>query len=292
MMGVDIALLVTIGEAALVVVVGYLVSLLVASLFTKAYRRSGLKDYAEKHGYEKAFFDIELEHIGATLLKWWVFLAFILQAVGLLNLTYLTGFASTLLEKYQILALAVVFVVVGAIVGLVAGRLAEHIYKYLGIEEFMEKRGYEKGLIGIDLSTLLREIVRWWVFLVFFVQAATVLGFDQIERFSHFLVEIYTRLVAAVVYFIIGAFAASYISDKIRESGAHPLVAVATRVVVLYVAAISSLSVIGFSGILLLNRVIEYIAMGLAAAIALGLGLAVGLGGQDIVKELWQERKR
>ena len=188
---------------------------------------------------------------------------------------------------------AFVVAVAGYFVALFSERLVSLIYRRLGIKEFMTKAGYERAVVGIEMEKLLREVVKWWVFLVFLVQATSILSLYTITDFFRMLLSAYMQIVVAVLYFAVGAIVAHYVGEKVKESGVvgGNLTALAVKGVILYVSLVTALQVVGFSGINFLNRIVELLVAAFVVAFGLAVGISFGLGAKDLIKEMLEEEK-
>ena len=189
---------------------------------------------------------------------------------------------------------AFVVAVVGYVVALIFEWLTVRIYRYFGIKDYMEETGFERAVVGIEFETLLKELVKWWVFLAFLVQAADVLRLQVLTNFFYQIYNAYTLIALALVYFAAGAIVAFYVAKKLRETGVigGNLTVYTVQAVILYVSLVTALQTIGFSGVYFLNRIVELIITAFVIAFGLGAGIAIGLGGQETAKKIIEKHKK
>ena len=205
--------------------------------------------------------------------------------------------ASTLMMQIEEGLLAGIWAFIIALVGYVVAVIVEKLvvkgYRYFGFKDYMEKTGYERAVLGIEFETILKELAKWWVFLVFLVQAAAVLHLGTVTYFFSMLLNGFTLLAIAIIYFSAGAIVAHYVGEKLQESGVigGNFTVVLTKAVILYISAITALQLIHFSGVQFLNRLVELLVAAFVIAFGLGVGIAFGLGGQELAKEILEKNK-
>ncbi len=205
----------------------------------------------------------------------------------------LEGTVTMLLESVLIFVWAFIIAVVGYFVATLVERVVSMLYRSFGIKEYMEKTGYEKAVLGIEFEAIVKEVVKWWVFLVFLAQAADILSLYTISGFFTAVLGAYTTAVLALFYFTVGAVLAHYIGEKIKDAGVvgGNATATAVKAVILYISLVTSLQLVGFTGINFLNRIVELLITAVVIAVGLGVGIAIGMGTKDIVKEIVEEHK-
>ncbi|NPA86467.1 MAG: hypothetical protein GXO00_00445 [Candidatus Diapherotrites archaeon] len=188
---------------------------------------------------------------------------------------------------------AFIIAVVGYIIATIVERLVVKAYRYFGIRDYMEATGYERAVLGIEFETILKELAKWWVFLVFLAQAAAVLNLMTVTYFFSTLLNAFTLLAIAIIYFSAGAILAHYVGEKLREAGVAGgnFTVLLVKAVILYISAVTALQIIGFTGVNFLNRVVELLITALVIAFGLGVGIAIGLGGQETAKEIIEKHK-
>ncbi len=113
-------------RAAVLAAVGYVFGLIgervVLFLWDKAY----FQDFVRKYKLEKAFLGIPLGVLLGKIVKWWVFLFFLVEAVNSFRLVYATQLAEMLLTIYTSLVAGILYLVIGAMIAKYVGdRLKE-----------------------------------------------------------------------------------------------------------------------------------------------------------------------
>lgn len=188
---------------------------------------------------------------------------------------------------------AFVIAVVGYLVALVFEWLVKWAYRYFGIKDYMVSSGFERAVIGIEMETILRELVKWWVFLVFLVQAANFIQLYAVTYLFGSILEIYNLIALAIIYFAAGAIVAEYVGKKMEESKVvgGRFTVVTTKAIILYIALITALRLVHFTGIEFLNQLVILFVEALVIAFGLSMGIAFGLGGQDLARDILKEKK-
>ncbi len=188
---------------------------------------------------------------------------------------------------------AFVVAVVGYVVALFGEWLTVKIYRYFGIKDYMEETGFERAVVGIEFETILKELIKWWIFLAFVVQAAAILQLSVLTKFFYDLYHAYTLIALAILYFSAGAIVAFYVAKKLREAGVigGNLTVYTVQAVILYVALVTALATIGFKGVYFLNRLVELVVTAFVIAFGLAMGIAFGLGGQETAKKILDKHK-
>ncbi len=189
--------------------------------------------------------------------------------------------------------LALIITAIGYAVAIFVEGLVGRAYRYLGIKEYMEASGFERAIAGIEFELVIKELIKWWVFLVFIIQAASTLGLMEIVRFFSIIMGGYTSLTLAIIYLSGGAILAHYLYRRLEEAGVvgGRLTARVVKWVVIYISLVTAFRLVGFSGIEFLNRIVELLITAFVIAFGLGMGIAFGLGGQDTAKKLIEKYK-
>jgi len=161
----------------------------------------------------------------------------------------LSGFLTTFQGAIVAGVWALVIAAVGYVVGLVTERIVVWLYRQLGIKHYMEESGYEKAVVGVEFEVIIKELAKWWVFLVFLAQAAAVINLYVLVQFFQLLLGAYTLLAVAVLYFSAGALLAHYVGEKLREAGVfggNATVAL-VKAAIIYISAVTALQLIRFT---------------------------------------------
>jgi len=198
--------------------------------------------------------------------------------------------ANKIIQALPNLIVATVILVIGYYISKYVGRLIGKILKQIGLEKKLDALGLKKALAGTDLSHIIAELSRWYIFLVFLQEAAAKVTLGAISDFIGSIITIAPSLFAAVIILIIGLLVAEFISDfikKVRLKEAD-YIAVGAKIFILYLALVMALSQIGIETEILTN-LFTVIVAAVGLGIALAIGIAFGLGGQKRAAEIWKK---
>ncbi len=189
---------------------------------------------------------------------------------------------------------AAVIAALGYIIGWIAELITRKILKSLYYEEWFEAHGVSRALLGISTTDIIAEIVKWWVFLGFFAQAIGIFtSMPIIVNMAVTLYQIYISIALGIIYLLIGALIAKYVGIKMREDGTYggEITIKAVQGIIMYFAVITALPYFGVHQVQIITDALRIALWAGAIAFGLGLGLAIGLGGQDIVKDALRKHK-
>ena len=215
---------------------------------------------------------------------------------------------ATVQESYQDLFTRILNFIpnlVGALIVLVLGWIVadllqlgvDRLLRAAGLQQLFERARVEAALkrakTGTDTTGLLAALVKWIVLLVAFVSAAEILGLAAVADFLREAVNFATaNVAAAAVILLVGAIFANWFARVVYGSVA------AARLAYADVAAnLARYSILVFAFLAALNRLgvapglIQTIATGFVAMVAIAGGLAFGLGGQKAAAD-WIEKWR
>ncbi|HIP74332.1 MAG TPA: hypothetical protein EYH14_01640 [Euryarchaeota archaeon] len=184
--------------------------------------------------------------------------------------------------------------VVGYLLAAVAERLTRKVFKGLYYEEWFEAQGVDRAFLGIHVTDLIATIVKWWVFIGFFAQAIGYLGMPVVTEMALTVYGLYVNVALGIIYLAVGMFIAKYVGIKMRESGTYggePVIR-AVQAVIIYFALITALPHFGIRDTYILTKAIEIALWAVAIAFGVGMGIAIGLGGQDVVKDVLKKKKK
>ena len=182
---------------------------------------------------------------------------------------------------------AVVWFVVGWIVGVALYHVVVEVVKALRINEALKATGLAEAAnrsgFNLDVGKFLGTLIQWFVILVFLVAALDILGLSAVTLFlQQILMMFFPRVIVAALIIIIGAIAAEVVRGLVvhsaRAFGAHGanLAGTIARWAILVFAILASLSQLGIG-----TDLIETLFQGIVIAVALSFGLAFGLGGKE-----------
>lgn len=185
-----------------------------------------------------------------------------------------------------------VVLIIGIIVARVLQSIVKSIFGLSLVRNLFNQVDVEAQTVSV-WATILGEIVRWTVILLFLVPAAEIWGIPRVtEVFTQLLLYIPNVFVAVFVGFA-GMVIANLVGDVV-EHGAKSLGAKSRG----FLSSIARYSILFFTVLIVLNQLgiaadlIRILFTGIVAMLALAGGLAFGLGGKDIASEILKDLKK
>lgn len=193
---------------------------------------------------------------------------------------------------------AVLVFVAGWIVAVALGKVVEHIFKMIKVDDVMEKAGtkarLQKAGVQLNVARFLGGLVKWFLILVFLMAATDILRLVQVTNFLNSIILYLPNVVVAAVILAIAFLVANFVyaavkgSTKVAGIVSATLLATMAKWAIVIFGFLAALIQLGIAASL-----INTLFIGLVAMLALAGGLAFGLGGKDeaalILKKIRQE---
>ncbi len=190
--------------------------------------------------------------------------------------------------------LAILILILGYCIAYLLGYVTTVGLDRGGLNRLVKKAHLSKGFGHTNIPTLVGEIVKWFVFLVFLQVAAETLNLGGLSSLLDSFVRWLPNVLFAIIVFFGGVALAHFIEVKMHEhtrmKGMN-IMAKVTKVVILFLALMVGLKQLGVEVGLLSNAFLILIAaLGLGLALALGIGLGLGLRNtaEDMVHEVYK----
>ena len=189
------------------------------------------------------------------------------------------------------LLLAIIFFIVGWLLGSLIARAIEQVFRSLKIDGLFSSIGADNFLrkAGMNLNTgyFLGQVVRWFVIIVFLLPSLNLVGLYDVAAFLQQDVLGYLpQVIIAAFVLIIAGFVSEALSKAVLATtmamnlkAAHMLATIAKYAVWAF-AFIIALGKLG------LGDYMSILFSGIVAMLALGGALAFGLGGKDAAARL------
>lgn len=193
---------------------------------------------------------------------------------------------------------AVLVFVAGWIVAVALGKVVEHIFKMIKVDDVMEKAGtkarFEKAGVKLDVAKFLGGLVKWFLILVFLMAATDILKLVQVTNFLNSIILYLPNVVVAAVILAVAFLVANFVyavvkgSTKVAGIVSATLLATVAKWAIVIFGFLAALVQLGIA-----SSLINTLFIGLVAMLALAGGLAFGLGGKEeaaaVLKKLRQE---
>lgn len=209
-----------------------------------------------------------------------------------------------LLEQFALLVprllIGLIVLVIGWIVAGVVRQLLKRLLGALGFERVAEKAGISaalrRGMIRTTFIELIAQMGYWIILMAAAMLFLQSLGLGAADEWLRGFSALVPRVLLGAAILLLGAFLSSFLGSAVRAAGLNAglpqgyLLGQSVSALVMFLAVIIALEQLH-----VVTRTIEialYITLG---AVGLAGALAVGLGGQDLVRrvldERWERRK-
>ena len=176
--------------------------------------------------------------------------------------------------------LAIVILIIGSFVGVILGHALRVILDKTRLDEALRKMRLTKIVGHTDVPSLMGELLKWWIIIIFLQQAVAVLNLGALSVMLDRFVGWLPSLLIAVIIFLLGLAAAHFVQMKVLEhtrlKGMKLAVKILSWIIILLVA-VQALEIINID-VSLFKTVIVVVIGALAGGLALALGIGLGLG--------------
>lgn len=182
----------------------------------------------------------------------------------------------------------IIIAVVGYLVAYIIGHAIKLILAKTGLDKKIEQAKVSKAIGYIKVSSLLGELTKWYIFIIFLQQAVDVLDLGTLSDVLSRFVLWMPNLIVALVITSFGLLLAQLVKVKLEEHAKTALAKTASNILMIVIAVITiiiALDQIGIEVSLLENLVLVVVGA-LAVGIALAVGLSFGLGNKKEANEM------
>jgi len=168
----------------------------------------------------------------------------------------------------------------GYLLGWIIGYAVKAILKKAGVDRYVEKSELSKAIGSTQVSSIFGEILKWYVFIIFFGAAVDKIDLGALSGILNSFVLWLPDLIIAIIVILIGLVVAHYVEIKIRENSKMKGIKTLSKFVkwiILFVISISAFKQIGFR-VEFIEELFLIVIGALSVGIALALGIGLGLG--------------
>lgn len=169
---------------------------------------------------------------------------------------------------------------IGYLAGLVLGSILNILLQKIGLDKYVEKAALSKAIGKIHISSVLSELLKWYVFIIFLQAAVDKIDLGSLSGVLNSFVLWLPDLIFGIVIILFGLVFAHYVEIKINEYSKVKGMLVLSKIIkwfILFVIVMTAFRQIGIQ-VGLIENVFLIIIGALAAGIALALGIGLGLG--------------
>lgn len=185
------------------------------------------------------------------------------------------------------LIIAIVFFIVGWVLGSLIARAIEEVFTALKIDSAFKSVGAEgffrKAGMSLNTGYFVGQVVKWFVIVVFLLPSLNLLGLNDIATFLQYSVLAFLpRVIVAAFILIIATIVSEFLSKTIVASArsmnlsSANMLGVVAKYAVWIFAFIIALGQLGVA-----EYYMNVLFTGIIAMLALGGALAFGLGGKE-----------
>lgn len=184
------------------------------------------------------------------------------------------------------LVMAIVFFIVGWILGSLVARAVEQVFDSLKIDNLFKSIGAEnffrKAGVNLNSGYFIGQVIKWFVIVVFLLPSLNLVGLNDVSFFLGDSVLGFLPQVVIVAFVLIIATVVSEGFSKVVLASAKAMDLKAANML----SAVAKYSVWIFAIIIALGKLglgdyMNILFSGIVAMLALGSAIAFGLGGRD-----------
>lgn len=189
---------------------------------------------------------------------------------------------------------AIVILIIGYVVAYIIGHALKVMLWKLGLDKQIDQAKLSKAMGKLRLSSILGEITKWYIFLVFLQSAIDLVNLGTLSLLLQEFVMWIPNVIAAALVIIFGLYVAHFITLKVREHtdvrGGRTLTGILNTVII-FIVIVIAMEQIGINVSILTNTFLILLG-GLALGAAIAIGISFGLGTQkDAGKALEKIKK-
>ena len=186
-----------------------------------------------------------------------------------------------------------IILLIGIIVAALVKRIVEELFSVLRIEPLLKRYGVPESTKELSWTTILSEIVRWFVIVLFLIPTADVWGLPQIvtvlNTFLLYLPNVFVAAIIALVGIVIARLAHDVVLASLKgitQKTARALASIVRWAILIFVF----LAVLNQLGVAV--DLVRILFTGFVAMIAIAGGIAFGLGGQGVAKDILEDLRK
>lgn len=270
------------------VVVGLILGWLVSKVVERLLKVAELQRTLLKYGaITTHFWDSAVNFISHYFM--WLTLVLVIYAIFNTNL-----FVKGLVEFLVKLLGFIIFTFIGILLGGILYKISKHTLIAIGIEDELEKHKVADKIGGIQLTSILAGIFKWYIIIVFLKQGVELLGLRTLTDAMNQLYLYIPQAILGILILLATLILADLASVNIKKRGYNfsDALGMAVEVVILFFGIIIALprllgvadpqGQIFMQSISVMTDSFKLLMLGVSA----GIALAVGLGLKDYVAKL------
>lgn len=188
-------------------------------------------------------------------------------------------------------AAAILILIIGAVIARIIKGSAVHVFKGLQLSKAIKNTPIDEFLKNADIGHKIEEIagsiLYWIVMLVVIHSSVSVLGLSSLSEILAKVLNYLPRILAAIIVLFFGVLLAGVVETLVKgaiksiDGHSGRIFGKVASYLVVGIAVLAAISELRIA-----KDFILILFVGFVTAISMGVGLSVGLGGQDLVREL------
>lgn len=216
-----------------------------------------------------------------------------MNSVNDILINTLNGSVTTIISFIPLFLSGFIILLIGVIASTFLRQIVRESLKFIKFESFLRKYGVPQTKEAADWSTILSEIARWFIIIVFLIPAAQIWGLEKFGDVLNSLLLFLPNVFISVLLLLVGFVVSKLVYDLLIAS-----VQGLSRDGAKSIALTGKWAVLAFVFLIVLNQLgiasdlIQILFSGIVAMIAIAGGLAFGLGGKDTAKDIIEKFKK
>lgn len=216
-----------------------------------------------------------------------------MQSVNSEIINTLNGSVSAIISFIPLFLSGFIILLIGIIASTFLRQVVREGLRIIKFENFLKKYGVPESKEAANWSTILSEIARWFVIIIFLIPAAQVWGLgkfvDVLNNLLLFLPNVFISVLMLLVGFVVSKLVYDLLIASVRglSRDSAKSVAMVGRWAVLIFVFLIVLNQLGIA-----SDLIQILFTGIVAMVSLAGGLAFGLGGKDTAKDIIEKFRK
>lgn len=216
-----------------------------------------------------------------------------MESVNGVLINTLNGSSATIISFIPRFLSGFIILLIGIIISAFLRQMVREGLRLVKFESFLKKYGVPESKETADWSSILSEIVRWFVIIVFLVPTAQVWGLgkfvDVLNNLLLYLPNVFVAVLLLLVGFVVSRLVYDLLMASVRGLSKESAkgIAMVGRWAVLIFVFLVVLNQLGIA-----SDLIRILFGGIIAMVALAGGLAFGLGGKDIARDILEKLRK
>ena len=213
-------------------------------------------------------------------------------ATGTLIVNPLISLYNSFIRVFPGIIAAIIVLIIGYFISLGISKLVHYLLDKAGLEKYMDKSKLSRAVGGININTLLEEITKWYIFIIFIQAAVDILSLGTVSVLLNRFVLWLPNVIAAALVIIFGIAVSHIVAIKIEEHSDMKGIMLLTRIlktIIIILVVLIALEQIGIKTTIIENTfllIVGAIAIGIAIALGIGLGNGIKAESKEIIQHV------